>query len=556
MSKAKTATLTGSARKRRRSLLIILAVLIVLIVIALIMLLPKKAAETNPTIKVAAPHNVIAYLDTQSNGNSVTAVLEELAGVKIEWMDYGESALYERVGQDASASVENRPDAYLGFGLTKQQINTIAPDVFLNISNLVFSETTTLKQIINEDTSRLPDMQTGGQLYSYPTFAENFSAEYPQKVWINKAWLDELNLQVPTTPEELYSVLAPFKARDMNGNGEQDEIPLGVAYNGVSDSGFGFIVNAFVTSDYDLSDTANYFNLDNDGKVYTAVTRPQYADALKFIQRLFREQLVSPDAFELGREAFLKGSSVEEIYGVVATPDLMTAFNDAARASVFVPLPPLDGGNLATVVHRSPIGQGGYMVAIDTQNYKTALALGDAMLTMKGTLSIMYGLEGEGWAYADNRIGSLGGTETTWRLLNAPTSTVPDTLPHWMSATLAMSRQAVPEADGTTVNLQNSQNWQGYLNKVTRETYEPVGRTVLRNILPELVLTQQQEDTLNAIGNVRNKIYGTIVETSRRLVTTDASIDAEFPLFTQELDGYGLQTLMSMLQEAYMLKVN
>lgn len=45
--------------------------------------------------------------------------------------------------------------------------------------------------------------------------------------FINKAWLDQLGLEVPTTTEELYELLCAFRDNDMNGNGDTtDEIPL------------------------------------------------------------------------------------------------------------------------------------------------------------------------------------------------------------------------------------------------------------------------------------------------------------------------------------------
>jgi putative aldouronate transport system substrate-binding protein len=44
---------------------------------------------------------------------------------------------------------------------------------------------------------------------------------------IRKDWLDRLGLEVPTTMDELYTVLTAFKEQDANGNGDpNDEIPL------------------------------------------------------------------------------------------------------------------------------------------------------------------------------------------------------------------------------------------------------------------------------------------------------------------------------------------
>ena len=49
-----------------------------------------------------------------------------------------------------------------------------------------------------------------------------------QHMLINKAWLDKLGMQVPTTRDELEDVLKAFKTEDPNGNGQADEIPMNI----------------------------------------------------------------------------------------------------------------------------------------------------------------------------------------------------------------------------------------------------------------------------------------------------------------------------------------
>ena len=44
--------------------------------------------------------------------------------------------------------------------------------------------------------------------------------------FINQKWLDNLDLEMPTTVDEWYEVLKAFKEKDPNGNGVADEIPL------------------------------------------------------------------------------------------------------------------------------------------------------------------------------------------------------------------------------------------------------------------------------------------------------------------------------------------
>ena len=47
--------------------------------------------------------------------------------------------------------------------------------------------------------------------------------------FINKAWLDKLDLEVPNTIDELTDVLRKFRDGDPNGNGIKDEIPMSAA---------------------------------------------------------------------------------------------------------------------------------------------------------------------------------------------------------------------------------------------------------------------------------------------------------------------------------------
>jgi putative aldouronate transport system substrate-binding protein len=543
-------TKTGDSRGTALKIIFIaLAVLIIIAVMAFIFLRSGGNSGKRETIKIAARSDVMDYFIL----HGMTAYLEETTNTSIEWMDYGTINLYERVAADVGKEQKDLPDAYLGLGLTKSQIAEFAPDLFMNISNIARSEAQGFSQIINDDVSRLTEMQIDGQIYSYPSFREIYASEYPQKVWINSEWLDQIGAAVPTTPEELYAVLTQFKNTDLNGNGTNDEIPLVMAMKASYDTSFGFLINAYVTSDFDLSNTSNLINVDNDGNLYSPVTQPQFAEALKFIQRLFRENLVNADAYDTDTSVFLSSGVGSELYGVIACPDPMVLFNNVERAAKYIPLPPLNAGNQAVAVKRTPIQTGGFMLAKNTEKTEAALKIGDAMLTMEGTLTLLYGPLDVAWGYADDRNASLGGTTTQWKLLEPFESELPVTIPYWMPASLATSQQAQVGEDGTA-NLKTTENWQGYLNQVTRELYEPVGRYNLRNFLynlPDIVLNDSQELELSQYGNVRSEVFDYVYEECRRFVTSDADIDAEFPKFIEELSTRGLDKFIELMQEAY-----
>ena len=103
---------------------------------------------------------------------------------------------------------------------------------------------------------------------------------------IRKDWLDRLNLEVPTTIDELHDVLAAFKAQDANGNGDpNDELPMSdrVSLNLIKELGsaWGLIYN-YPQLDPDTG-KVTYWTEINDGqnfRDFTMTMRKWYAEGL------------------------------------------------------------------------------------------------------------------------------------------------------------------------------------------------------------------------------------------------------------------------------------
>ena len=67
-----------------------------------------------------------------------------------------------------------------------------------------------------------------GHMYTIPAIDISATGSMGFKQWINKAWLDKLGKDIPTNLEEFKDVLIAFRDGDPNGNGQADEIPLGI----------------------------------------------------------------------------------------------------------------------------------------------------------------------------------------------------------------------------------------------------------------------------------------------------------------------------------------
>lgn len=114
---------------------------------------------------------------------------------------------------------------------------------------------------------------------------------------IRKDWLDKLNLQPPTTPEELLAVATAFTEQDPDGNGKNDTYGLGGFLNqqGLG-TRFDFIMGAYgVPGVWNFTDPAN-FGLN--------VRSEKYPEALAYFKSLVDAKVIDPDWPTLTRDDF------------------------------------------------------------------------------------------------------------------------------------------------------------------------------------------------------------------------------------------------------------
>ena len=106
-------------------------------------------------------------------------------------------------------------------------------------------------------------------------------------MWINQKWLDQLELEIPTTMAELEEVLSAFRDNDCDGDGDtSNEIPLdwcqkhyAAKYNELAQC-FGFPLNGGF---YDIV----------DGQIVSIVDTKEYRGFLEEYHRLAAAGLVN-----------------------------------------------------------------------------------------------------------------------------------------------------------------------------------------------------------------------------------------------------------------------
>ena len=131
-----------------------------------------------------------------------------------------------------------------------------------------------------EETPEMKKMSTfpDGKIYSLPARLPSRPKASIQPI-INKAWLDQLGLDVPDNTDELYNVFKAFKEGDPNGNGKADEIPVSGSGNISID-----LLNPFGITDINGN---SMMVIDNE-PVFYPVTE-NYKEAIKWAHKLYAE---------------------------------------------------------------------------------------------------------------------------------------------------------------------------------------------------------------------------------------------------------------------------
>jgi putative aldouronate transport system substrate-binding protein len=148
-----------------------------------------------------------------------------------------------------------------------------------DVSKLLDQYGPNLKAYLGDKT--LEGGKFNGIQYSIPA-KRVFLGKYAS--YIRKDWLDKVNMPVPKTTDELYQTLKAFKEKDPGGTGGQT-IPLGMT---IAPAQYEPLIWSFIkkTSEEERST----LTVRND-----PVLMPGYKDALKFMNKLYNEGLMSPD---------------------------------------------------------------------------------------------------------------------------------------------------------------------------------------------------------------------------------------------------------------------
>ncbi len=292
-------------------------------------------------------------LSTDYNDKTVLNQLQDEAGIGITW-----NCMSESLGEQVNISIAGGelPDAFMGVGFSNYDLSRYGDDgTFIDLTPYLTEEyMPNLSKILEEN----PDIRSAitmddGYIYGLPAgermgtagigAQEDYSIyTIPQFSMINKAWLDELGLPVPTTLDELHDALKAFKDNDMSakyyGNAPGTTIPMSTGFDewcwgqNIFYAGFGFTNWP--------NDVCNDLVLRDDGKVEFVCVTDNYRDAVSYFHDWYAEGLMDVEMFSQDSTQLISKCS-QGYVGVTTWWYIEEVMGDYAEDYVFLPI--LDG---------------------------------------------------------------------------------------------------------------------------------------------------------------------------------------------------------------------
>lgn len=388
-----------------------------------------------------------------------------------------------------------------------------------------------------------------GQIYAFPRIESTMIDTMDYMVCINKTWLENLNLEMPTDPDSLYTVLKAFKEQDANGNGDPtDEIPLAGTQNQCGDV-INWLINMFI-----YFDDATYFNLSEDAKTLTTpFTEDKYREALAYCKKLVDEGLLHPSVFTMG---------VKELKGQV------NPATGTYRIGMFCGHPTSHFETEADSIYEySPVPIWGNAVIKENLNSREAFITEDAlengkadacwellmlMCSEEGSYRQRYGQKDVDWVEADPGTTSFMDLPATIKLLNdAAFSSINNQTWHAITACV------LPNAENEVVQYdETNTEWMQYKLGLNAQQhtyfYEAVEKNNPQYIMPMLVYgTEESEATINERNNCKSVVESYRMKFILGTEGLDVSNDAHWQMYLDELKKEGLQVWYDQAQEIY-----
>lgn len=368
-----------------------------------------------------------------------------------------------------------------------------------------------------------------GHVYSFPMVREEGYHYQVRDIWqINKTWLDELGLQVPTTTDEFYNALKAIKENAGKGSIPADVVPYYV-YGVMSHIGGALdVINSFGVR---VSIENKFVTVDEKGKVEFNFANKDIIEPLNYLHKLVAEGLIPKSCFTDDYSTYTAKTMSNE----KNVACFHSYYNYSTETNEYVDFGPLDSGNGKQPLMRSQANavSPNYFTVYKTCKYpELAVRLANMIAEKEWTFQATYGMldNEDSTLYKDDdgNYVTRAGLNGYDRFLEVPSF-----------------RVACLMSDEVFSELKFEETSDRYKRQHTVDTVYK-GKTIPQeNLFPFIFFSEEN------ITEIEEKYYD--ISTYVRQTITDwvvnGNIEAEWDGYIKQLETYGLDRYLELLQE-------
>lgn len=511
----------------------------------------KEGEECTLTIALPRQVNVEDY-----ETNDYTLWLEEQSGIDLEFVYLAQDPTEANTQISLMlSSGETLPDIFWDcIGVDIAAVNEYGEDgyfidlmpYFENYAYFWNQEFEKLDENDQRNIFSLGKDASNGALYAFPEFQKSSGLDTCMTTaTINKAWLDKLGLEMPTTIDELVEVLSAFVNEDPNGNGQKDEIgALGWPTEYRSDI-LQYLLNAYVYVNDEY-----FFNV-TDGQLWVPYTTDEYRQGLIKLNEMYAEGLISPMTFSVSNfsdvTALYTPSNGVSLLGMNGCHPILCTETGNMVLAEYEGIAPLKGETAlgGYQARMSPSYFYHTFITSDCQNPEAAFRLLDLMSSEEGFLRMRYGVPGRDWDWAEEGMLADDGNPAVINEINNQVYSTQGNVT-WCSMGSTM----------VTYNLhpttfEDNGSWTSVRDKLCvgiRAAYETMPAPA--EVVYDLAYTTEENELVSEVKTIL-KDY---VQEARALFITgamDPTNDADWQSYLDACEGQGMSDYLAAAQSAY-----
>lgn len=368
---------------------------------------PASSGEPNMDT-TQTEFDVLSGISALSGGydnNPVLNQMQENAGIKINWETMSDS-LGEQVGIRITGG--DLPDALQAVGFSNYDLGRYGrggtfidltpyvtdPEIMPNLS-AILEKYPKIKAAITQDDGKIYGLPAAEMMGTAATgAAEDYSIHSIQQFsMINKAWLDDLGLDVPETVEELKAALQAFKDNDMAhkmyGADPGSTIPMSFGFDEWC-WGQNIFYAPFGLTNW--SDVCMDLRLTKDKEVVFDCVSDEYRDAITYYHDWYADGLIDVEVFSQEANQYL-AKGAQGYLGVATWWEINEMMGE--HAADYVYLPPLKGPDGKCTVYiksaGSAVNSGQLSITKDCKSPANLLKFYDQWYTGENVMQLQYG---------------------------------------------------------------------------------------------------------------------------------------------------------------------